>query len=110
MCEAKTQFVRSKSHRNVKPIENPTLGQVTTINGPGEFAGPVANDGDVLLFLPPYSPQLAPIERVGKLTRRLTTHNHRYFATPPEVLNAVNASFAPWRRPNAVLRRLCGTI
>jgi len=32
-----------------------------------------------LLFLPPYSPQLAPIERVWKLTRRLATHN-RYFA------------------------------
>ncbi|MBL0164983.1 MAG: transposase [Xanthomonadales bacterium] len=34
----------------------------------------------LLLFLPPYSPQLAPIERVWKLTRRLATHN-RYFAT-----------------------------
>lgn len=59
-----------------------------------------------LLFLPPYSPQLAPIERVWKLTRRLATHN-RYFATLPEVLNAVNACFNRWRRPNAVLRRLC---
>jgi transposase len=28
-----------------------------------------------LLFLPPYSPQLAPIERVWKLARRLATHN-----------------------------------
>lgn len=28
-----------------------------------------------LLFLPPYSPQLAPIERVRKLARRLATHN-----------------------------------
>lgn len=59
-----------------------------------------------LLFLPAYSPQLAPIERVWKLTRRLATHN-RYFATLPEVLNAVNACFNRWRRPNAVLRRLC---
>jgi hypothetical protein len=33
-----------------------------------------------LLFLPPYSPQLAPIERVWKLTRRLATHN-RYLPT-----------------------------
>jgi hypothetical protein len=38
-----------------------------------------------LLFLPPYSPQLAPIERVWKLTRRLAPHN-RYFATLNEVL------------------------
>lgn len=59
-----------------------------------------------LLFLPPYSPQLAPIERVWKLTRRLATHN-RYFATLPEVLLAVNACFDRWRRPNRVLRRLC---
>src|ERR1700730_518016 len=59
-----------------------------------------------LLFLPPYSPQLAPIERVWKLTRRLATHN-RYFATLPEGLTAVNACFDPWRRSNDVLRRLC---
>jgi transposase len=59
-----------------------------------------------LLFLPPYSPQLAPIERVWKLARRLATHN-RYFATLPDVLKAVNAYFDRWRRPNNVLRRLC---
>lgn len=41
-----------------------------------------------LWFLPPYSPQLAPIERVWKLVRRLATHN-RYFATLGERLAAV---------------------
>jgi transposase len=59
-----------------------------------------------LLFLPPYSPQLAPIERVRKLARRLATHN-RYFATLPEVLAAVDACFDRWLKPNRVLRRLC---
>ena len=59
-----------------------------------------------LLFLPPYSPQLAPIERVWKLTRRLATHN-RYFATLVEVLDAANTCFDSWRKPNPVLRRLC---
>jgi len=59
-----------------------------------------------LPFLPPYSPQLAPIERVSKLTRRLATHN-RYFATLADVLKAANACFDRWRRPNNVLRRLC---
>lgn len=59
-----------------------------------------------LLFLPPYSPQLASIERVWKLTRRLATHN-RYFPTLEQVLEAVNACFDRWRRPNRVLRRLC---
>ena len=62
-----------------------------------------------LLFLPPYSPQLAPIERVWKLTRRLALHN-RYFATLAEVLSAVEACFRHWIGPNEVLRRLCCII
>ena len=49
-----------------------------------------------LLLLPPYSSQLAPIERVWKLARRLVTHN-RYFATLAKVLDAVNACFDYWR-------------
>ena len=62
-----------------------------------------------LLFLPPYSPQLAPIERVWKLTRRLATHN-QYFATLAGVLAAVENCFLRWLKPNAVLKRLCGII
>ena len=62
-----------------------------------------------LLFLPPYSPQLAPIERVWKLARRLATHN-RYFQTLDHVLDAVNMCFDAWRRPNRILRRLCCII
>lgn len=62
-----------------------------------------------LLFLPPYSPQLAPIERVWKLTRRLATHN-RYFASLGELLAAVEDCLDRWRKPNSVLRRLCGII
>jgi transposase len=62
-----------------------------------------------LLFLPPYSPQLAPIERVWKLARRMATHN-RFFATLDEGLTAVSTCFDRWRHPNSVLRRLCGII
>lgn len=62
-----------------------------------------------LLFLPPYSPQLAPIERVWKLVRRLATHN-RYFATLIDLLASVEACVARWNRPNPVLRRLCCII
>lgn len=62
-----------------------------------------------LLFLPPYSPQLAPIERVWKLARRMATHN-RFFATLDDVLTAVSTCFDRWRKPNSVLRRLCGII
>ena len=62
-----------------------------------------------LLFLPPYSPQLAPIERVWKLARRMATHN-RFFGTLDAVLTAVSTCFDRWRTPNSVLRRLCGII
>ena len=62
-----------------------------------------------VLFLPPYSPQLAPIERVWKLARRMATHN-RFFATLDDVLTAVSTCFDRWRNPNSVLRRLCGII
>ena len=59
-----------------------------------------------LLFLPPYSPQLNPIERVWKLLRRLWLHN-RYFPSLAELTLIVNAQFKVWSRPNPVLRRLC---
>ena len=39
-------------------------------------------------FLPPYSPDLHPIERVWKLTRRQCLHN-RYFPTLGEVIRTV---------------------
>lgn len=57
-------------------------------------------------FLPPYSPQLNPIERVWKLTRRLCLHN-RYFGFLDGVVDAVEAQFAMWANPNETLRRLC---
>jgi len=49
-----------------------------------------------LLFLPPYSPQLAPIERVWKLARRMDTCN-RFFATLNALLAAVEQCFDRWR-------------
>lgn len=63
--------------------------------------------GFSLDYLPPYSPQLNPIERVWKLLRRLRLHN-QYFATLQEVTDAVEAQFQLWHRPNDPLRRLCG--
>jgi transposase len=59
-----------------------------------------------LEFLPPYSPELNPIERVWKLTRRLCLHN-RYFPRLDEVTTAVEAEFSKWTQPNNTLRRLC---
>jgi transposase len=59
-----------------------------------------------LLFLPPYSPELNPIERVWKLTRRLCTHN-RYFEALEDLVAVVEKQFIAWCQPNDVLRKLC---
>lgn len=59
-----------------------------------------------LVFLPPYSPELNPIERVWKLLRRLCTHNE-YFPELELLENALTRQLRQWWRPNAVLRRLC---
>jgi transposase len=61
------------------------------------------------LFLPPYSPDLNPIERVWKLTRRLATHN-RYFETIDHVVDAVERQFKLWSKPNSSLKKLCAII
>jgi transposase len=62
-----------------------------------------------LNYLPPYSPELNPIERVWKLTRRRCLHN-RYFAKLEEVIAAVEAEFGSWARQNETLRRLCAIM
>ena len=60
----------------------------------------------VLSYLPPYSPELNPIERVWKLTRRRCLHN-RYFPTLTGVVEAVESQFQYWKQPNESLRKLC---
>jgi transposase len=60
-------------------------------------------------FLPPYSPELNPIERVWKLTRRLCLHN-QYFATLEAVVESVESQFTQWATPTETLRRLCAII
>jgi transposase len=62
-----------------------------------------------LLFLPPYSPELNPIERVWKLARRLATHN-KYFPTLDRLTQAVCERFALWAKANRQLTRLCAII
>ncbi len=52
-----------------------------------------------LEFLPTYSPELNPIERVWKLTRKLFTHN-TYFDKLEDLLHAVANQHALWRGPN----------
>ena len=57
-------------------------------------------------FLPAYSPELNPIERVWKLVRKLCTHN-RYFPELDLLTQAVFAQFKLWKNPNQILRKLC---
>jgi transposase len=59
-----------------------------------------------LEFLPSYSPELNPIERVWKLTRRLCTHNE-YFQTLDVLKKTVTHQLLSWEKPNEVLRKLC---
>jgi transposase len=60
-------------------------------------------------FLPPYSPDLNPIERVWKLARKLCTHN-QYFPLLSDLVAAVASQLNRWSRPNPILSRLCGII
>lgn len=60
-----------------------------------------------LHFLPPYSPDLNPIERVWKLIRRRCLHN-QYFPALSDVVAAVQPTLRVWSRPNSILQRLCG--
>ena len=59
-----------------------------------------------LQFLPPYSPELNPVERVWKLTRRQATHN-QYFPSLEAIEGRVEGQFSLWRSGNTALRRLC---
>jgi hypothetical protein len=58
-------------------------------------------------FLPPYSPELNPIEHLE--THGLCLHN-RYFGFLDSVVDAVETQFADWAKPNEVLRSLCAII
>ena len=57
-------------------------------------------------FLPPYSPDLNPIERVWKHLRRLATHNC-YFSTLEELTHAVKNQIRQFEKPNPTLVSLC---
>ena len=49
-----------------------------------------------LIFLPPYSPDLNPIERVLKMTRRFCAHN-KYFPSLESLISSIEALFDDWR-------------
>jgi len=57
-------------------------------------------------FLPPYSPELNPIERVWKLVRRCCTHNV-YFPSLDNIADAVESKFREWAHGSQTLIQLC---
>jgi transposase len=63
----------------------------------------------VFIFLPPYSPELNPIERVWRITRRKVTHN-RYFPSVEDLRLALVSQFTIWRLPNSSFKVLCERI
>ena len=56
--------------------------------------------------LPPYSPDLNPIEQVWRITRKENTHNV-FFASLSVLETTVDSAFDAWAMPNAQLRTLC---
>lgn len=58
-------------------------------------------------YLPPYSPELNPIERVWKLLRALRIHN-QFFPTLDALVDVVVHQLALWAKPNPTLANLCG--
>lgn len=64
---------------------------------------------DKLTFvkLPPYSPDLNPIEQVWRIARRENTHNV-FFASISELESTMDDAFGAWAKPNRQLSTLCG--
>ena len=52
--------------------------------------------------LPPYSPELNPMEPVWKVTRKMTTHN-RFYATTTERDTALRKTFTTFQRRPALI-------
>ena len=59
-----------------------------------------------LINLPPYSPDLNPIEQVWRKTRREVTHN-RYFKNIGLLREKLFAYFEGFKEPNEELKSLC---
>lgn len=58
------------------------------------------------LSLPPYSPDLKPIEQIWRKTRREKTHN-KYFALLSKLVEVLDDYFASFFIPNKLLKSLC---
>lgn len=59
-----------------------------------------------IVFLPPYSPDLNPIEQVWRVTRREKTHN-RFWESLGKLVDVLDNWFDSFRKPNEKLSTLC---
>ena len=58
------------------------------------------------IMLPPYSPDLNPIEQVWRITRKEYTHNV-FFDSLASLKSTVDSAFSEWSVPNSKLHSLC---
>ncbi len=63
-------------------------------------------DKMTLIFLPPYSPDLNPIELLWRVTRREVTHN-AYFPDDEILVSKLDSYFNALRKPNQKIASLC---
>lgn len=60
----------------------------------------------VFVYLPPYSPDLNPIEQVWRITRK-DAKNNKYFSDKAELEETLDSYCDVFAKPNDTLRRLC---
>lgn len=73
-------------------------------NHNGEYSD--INEQVVFVYLPPYSPDLNPIEQVWRKTRH-DAKNNKYFADKDELEETLDSYYEVLSKPNEALRSLC---
>lgn len=63
-------------------------------------------DSVEFIMLPPYSPDLNPIEQVWRITRKENTYNV-FFNSADSLQDTVDSAFAEWSVPNLKIQSLC---
>ena len=81
-----------------------TKKQKRLINEDGQYAD--IKEAATIISLPPYSPDLNPIEQVWRVTRREKTHN-RFWETLEKLVGVLDNWFSTFKKPNDKLATLC---
>ena len=74
------------------------------VNEDGQYAD--IKEIATIISLPPYSPDLNPIEQVWRVTRREKTHN-RFWDTLEKLVGVLDDWFSTFQKPNDKLATLC---